>query len=334
MFYLWHEVYDKHHPKFSVVKFQDKFWLQQYDRYEPLDTIIGDSLSHPKYNHYFLLDDNRFHFFRFDIYREFSEPMKMADLDAIVSDRIDYLKTITKEELLFPVIDNIYVDWEAKKFLIGEKWQIFFRLYFIYINRNTLIEFNKYYWNVFNQDNVFLWPESFKTVSFLKKKLERDSFLLLYIKENSCKVVAVEDWFYKQIDQINFWVSNLMQMYKDNQIVKYWYKSAEEIDQNPLAKNLVLETIRFYIDYLCKWLEDQKLTDKDIFLVSSIVKNWNFMEEFNKIYTWFHNKYIVPFHHSDQLDLFGKHWNPEEMDSLIFLNSTKIKKLLVKVDEN
>ncbi|MBR6907255.1 hypothetical protein IKN40_01800 [bacterium] len=75
-----------------------------------MDTIIGDSLSHPKYNHYFLLDDNRFHFFRFDIYREFSEPMKMADLDAIVSDRIDYLKTITKEELLFPVIDNIYVD--------------------------------------------------------------------------------------------------------------------------------------------------------------------------------------------------------------------------------
>ena len=51
------------------------------------------------------------------------------------------------------------------------------------------------------------------------------------------------------------------------------HKSAEEIDQNPLAKNLVLETIHFYIDYLCRWLEDLKLTDKDIFLVSSIVKN-------------------------------------------------------------
>jgi hypothetical protein len=36
--------------------------------------------------------------------------MKMADLDAIVSDRIDYLKSITKEELLIPIIDNIYVD--------------------------------------------------------------------------------------------------------------------------------------------------------------------------------------------------------------------------------
>ena len=257
----------------------------------------------------------------------------MADLDAIVSDRIEYLKSITKEELLFPLIDNIYIDWEPKKYLIGEKWQIFFRLYFIYINRNTLLEFNKYYWNVFNQGNVFLWPESFKTVSFLKKKLERDSFLLLYIKETNCKVVAVEDWFYKQIDQINFWVNNLMQMYKDTQIVKYWYKSAAEIDQNPLAKNLVLETIHFYIDILCKWLNDLNLTDKDIFLVSSIVKNGNFMEEFNKIYAWFHNKYIVPFHHSEQLDLFWKHWNPEEMDSLIFLNSSKIKKQLVKTAE-
>jgi hypothetical protein len=76
-----------------------------------------------------------------------------------------------------------------------------------------------------------------------------------------------------------------------------------------------------------------KLTDKDIFLVSSIVKNWNFMEEFNKTYASFHNKYIVPFHHSDQLELYWKHWNPEEMDSLIFLNSTKIKKQLIKTEE-
>ncbi|MBR2158119.1 hypothetical protein IJ913_01640 [bacterium] len=56
------------------------------------------------------MDDTRFHFFRFDIYKEFSEALKMADLDAIVSDRIEYLKSITKEELLFPLIDNIYVD--------------------------------------------------------------------------------------------------------------------------------------------------------------------------------------------------------------------------------
>ena len=50
------------------------------------------------------------------------------------------------------------------------------------------------------------------------------------------------------------------------------------------------------------------------------------MEEFNKSYASFHNKYIVPFHHSSQLELFGKHRAPEDMDTLIFLNGGKIKK--------
>lgn len=329
MFYLWHEAYDAKHPKFCVVKFQERFGMQQYERYESLDNIITDSLGHQQYEHYFLLDDTRFHFFRFDIYKEKETAFTIEDINWIIADRLDYLKNITQEELLFTNIDTIFVNGEPKKFLIGEKGQLFFRLYFVYLNRNTLLAFNKSYGNIFNQKNVHLRPESFKTVNFLKRKLGRDSFLLLYIKESYCKVVAIEDGFYKSIEHINFGINFLMQMYKDNQIVKYRYKSAEEIEQNPLAKNLVLESIRFYVDYLCKWLSDHHLTDKDIFLISPITKNGNFMEEFNKVYAGFHNKYIVPFHYSDQLDTFGKHWAPEDIDALIFLNGSKMKKLIV-----
>jgi len=114
--------------------------------------------------------------------------------------------------------------------LIGAQGQIFFRLYLIYINRDTLLEFNKHYGNLFSHKHLKIFPESFKTISFLKRKLERDSFLLLYIKESYCKVVAIEDGFYKRIEHINFGINFLMQMYKDNQIVKYRYKTSEEID--------------------------------------------------------------------------------------------------------
>ena len=326
MFYLWREAYDPKYPKFCVVKFQERLGMQQYERYESLDQIIEHSLQHQNYDHHFLLDDGRFHFFRFDIYKEKDSPFTIDDFNTIIDERLEYLRNITQEELLFTNIDKIFVNGEEKKFLIGAKGQIFFRLYFVYLNRNTLLSFNKSYGNVFNQKNLHLRPESLKTISFLKRKLGRDSFLLLYIKENYCKVIAVEDGFYKQIEHINFGINFLMQMYKDNQIVKYWYKSSEEIDQNPLAKNLVLESIRFYVEYLCKWLNDLHLTEKDIFLISPIVKNGNFMEEFNKSYASFHNKYIVPFHHSSQLELFGKHRAPEDMDTLIFLNGGKIKK--------
>ena len=330
MFYLWREAYDPKHPKFCVVKFQERFGMQVYERYEDLQSIIADTLQHQHYEHHFLLDDGRFHFFRFDIFKEVEESFTIEDLNGIIQERLNYLKGITQEELLFTNIDTIFVNGEPKKFLIGEKGQLFFRLYFIYLNRNTLLEFNKGYGNVFNQKNIHLRPESFKTLSFLKRKLGRDSFLLLYIKESYCKVIAVEDGFYKQIEHINFGINFLMQMYKDNQIVKYRYKSSEEIDHNPLAKNLVLESIRFYVDYLCKWLSDLHMTDKDIFLISPIIKNGNFMEEFNKRYSSFHQKYIVPFHHSNQLEHFGKHWAPEDMDTLVFLNGRSIKKQLLE----
>lgn len=329
MFYLWHEEFDVKHPKFRIVKYQKDLGMQQYAVYESLQNVINQSFSYPEYNHYFLLDDSRFHFFRFDIFKELDRPFTIDDINEITHERLNYLKEITKEELLFTNVDSIFVNWEPQKYLIGAQGQIFFRLYLIYINRDTLLEFNKHYGNLFSHKHLKIFPESFKTISFLKRKLERDSFLLLYIKESYCKVVAIEDGFYKRIEHINFGINFLMQMYKDNQIVKYRYKTSEEIDANPLAKNLVLDNINFYVEYLCKWLNDLKLTNKDIFIISPIIKNWNFMDCFNKKYTTYHNKYIVPFHSSNQLEMFGKQWEPGDMDTLIFLNGSSVKKELL-----
>lgn len=329
MFYLWHEEFDTKHPKFRVVKFQKELGMQQYALYEWLGKLISQSANYPQYTHYFLLDDTRFHFFRFDIFKELESGFTIDDFNAILEERLAYLKTLTQEELLFTNVDSIFVNGQPKKFLIGACGQIFFRLYFIYINRNTLLDFNKVYGNLFGQKQIKIFPESFKTISFLKRKLERDAFLLLYIKESYCKVIAVEDGFYKTIEHINFGVNFLMQMYKDNQIVKYRYKTAEEIEENPLAKNLVLESISFYVEFLCKWLDDLQLTDKDIFIISPIIKNGNFMDCFNKKYTTYHNKYIVPFHSSNQLETFDRQWDPDDMDTLIFLNSNSLKNQLL-----
>lgn len=193
MFYLWHEEYDLKHPKFRVVKQQKELGMQQYCIFESLEGVISQAEKYPQYEHYFLLDDTRFHFFRFDIYREREETFTIDDFNEIVQERIAYLKTITKEELLFTNVDSIYINGQPKKYLIGNRGQIFFRLYLIYINRDTLLEFNKSYGNFFNHKHLKVFPESFKTISFLKRKLQRDSFLLLYIKESYCKVVAVED---------------------------------------------------------------------------------------------------------------------------------------------
>lgn len=44
------------------------------------------------------------------------------------------------------------------------------------------------------------------------------------------------------------------------------------------------------------------------------------MEVFNRKYREYADDYIVPFHHSDKLDTFDRTREPEDMDTLIFLN--------------
>ena len=112
-----------------------------------------------------------------------------------------------------------------------------------------------------------------------------------------------------------------MQMYRENQIVKYRYKSHDEIEGNPLAKSLVTETVSFYTQQICKWLES---------LISPIVKNPYFLELFNKFYGKFHSRYIVPFHSSSSLQTFDRERDSGDIDLLIFLNSKRLRTQLLE----
>ena len=121
-----------------------------------------------------------------------------------------------------------------------------------------------------------------------------------------------------------------MQMYRENQIVKYRYKSQSEIEANPLAKSLILETTAFYTQQLCKWLQDLQLTQQDLFLVSPIIKNPYFLDLFNKEYGKLYGRYIMPFHSSSKLQTFDRERDAGDIDLLIFLNSKSLKSQLLE----
>ena len=57
------------------------------------------------------------------------------------------------------------------------------------------------------------------------------------------------------------------------------------------------------------------------------MKNAHFMEIFNKEYSKENNNYIIPFHYSEDLELFGKQREPEDIDTLIYINQVKKKEL-------
>lgn len=324
MIQIWSEYYSKQNPRFRVYKIREK-QIQQYYAQENLKNCIKSSRDYPRYEHIFLLDENRFSFFRFDIFENYTQEVSIDDLQNIIKDKQSFIEQENKWNISFvsSYIEDIFVDWEKRNFVIGEKWEIFFRIYFIYIESITLNTFCSQYYNALECKNLTILPQSFHTILFLRRTLSRENFLLLYITEWFVKAIKVENGFYSSVERLNLGLNSLKQMYKDNGISQYRYKSYEEIEDNPFARDLIINTLEFYSSLLCKWLEEKWHKSNDIFVISHIVNNTHFMEIFNKQYKKLTNNYIIPFHSSDKLKTFQRKREPDGMDTLIYLNNEK-----------
>ncbi len=333
MFYIWYEYLSKSQPSFRVYKTPEKDQILQYILHEDFRKIVQESNKYPKYQHFFMLDESRFSFFRFDMYETFEDKFTLQDLKNIVEEKCQATKKYNEVdwERIMVYIDNVIVDGEEKKYVIWEKGKIFFRLYIVYLNKTTLNSMNSVYGNIFKVKNLNIVPQSFHTLLFLRNNLKKEDFVLLYINETFCKAIKIQNGFYHSVDTLNLGMSSLRQMYKDNGIVQYWYKSYEFIEGNPLAKNLVTDTLQFYSQLFCKWLQEKGLIWTDIIVISQITRNVHFIETFNQEYKKMTNNYIVPFHNSELLHTFGKTREPDDMDALIMMNREEYMKRVLGI---
>ena len=261
MFYIRYEHLSNVHPSFRVYKIREKDQILQYILHENLVNITNESREYPKYSHYFMLDESRFSFFRFDVFQTFEKKFIFQDLKNIIEEKCQATKKYNDVdgERIMVYIDSIHVNGEEKKHVIGETGEIFFRLYIVYLHKKTMNILNSVYGNFLETKNINILPQSFHTLLFLRNNLKKDNFVLLYITENSCKAIKIQNGFYHSVEILNLGMSALKQMYKDNGIVQYRYKTYDFIESNPLAKGLVKETLQFYSELFCKWFREKNL---------------------------------------------------------------------------
>lgn len=261
MHYLRYEYLSESYPRCNVFKLRDQSEILNYTLHEDISSVIKQSLEYPKYDHFFLLDESRFNFFRTDFFQYFEEEITIQQLNTLIKEKIIQIKNehAIEGEVITNYIDTIYVEGEEKKFLIGQKGQIFFRLYIIYMCKTSINRFNAVYGNVLDNKRIHLIPQSLYTLMFLRNTLKKENFTLLYITESYCKAITVKNGFYAGFDVLNLGISSLKQMYKDNGVVQYWHKEYQTIEANPLAKSLVVETLEFYSQLFCKWFNEKNL---------------------------------------------------------------------------
>jgi hypothetical protein len=112
MFYLWYEYLSESYPRFNVFKIRDQHELTSYTLHGDFSNIVEQTLEFTKYNHFFLLDESRFSFFRFDVFQEFTEPLTIQDVNKLIQEKIDATKKHNSidGQVVTTYIDTIFVD--------------------------------------------------------------------------------------------------------------------------------------------------------------------------------------------------------------------------------
>jgi hypothetical protein len=315
---LYDASYDGEH---GFIKMEEK--NGHYVKYEILEDIEG--ILHRTTcakDTYFFLREEYFDLYSFDIFQEFDTPCTRADLESITREK---RLTIQQEYdsaavELFHYVDVVYEQWLRKEHVMWTKGSVFFRISFVCLQQHMHSKFTMAKWAKWCRD-IRVYPDSFFTIDFIKKELGKDSFYLLYMHQSYAKLIHVSNGFYRMVETMNLGVEMLKQIYKDNGVIQFFYTKRDEINAQPLVKDIVITSVDFFTEMLSKWLGEFITRENDLILISPLTTNSYFQESFNKRYNHYINGFILPFHHSDNLQTFNRNRTPDEMDILTFVNT-------------
>jgi len=88
MYYLRYEYLSESFPRCNIFKIRDSKELLHYTIHEDLSSIVKQSAEYPRYDHFFLLDESRFSFFRCDVNQTFEEEITIHTLNEITKQKI------------------------------------------------------------------------------------------------------------------------------------------------------------------------------------------------------------------------------------------------------
>jgi len=271
----------------------------------------------------FLLDEQRFSFFSFDIFLDQKEPLDINQFKKIIEEKKNYIKEKYEKywEFLYFLVDDIYVNGEKKTYFLWDVWKIHFRLKFVLIGFETNDLFRIFSGNkLFENKNIEVFPQSTFTLNFLRDSLKKDDINLLYIFNDYTKLIQIKKWFYHKISKIPYWLEKIKTIFKDNDIYALYKDSFGSTEFNGFSQKLIWESFNFYSKIICKWISQELSSSKDLILISKISKNKFFIDSFSHVYGEMIKWYVLPFHTSKNLNKNDLNIDVWYLDIIVFLD--------------
>lgn len=257
-----------------------------------------------------LLDEQRFSWFATPVAFCAIKPCTVQDMYDIIDPILQKYWGHNSEKLFYH-IDGISVDGVESDYYIGKQWDIRCVVHVIALRRDDRYMAKSVLGNAI--DSVSIYPASFFTLHHIKQTLHKQDGTVLYIWQHYTKRVVFENGMYKTCEVLDLWWQVLKDIYEENNIREFFDSKKGTLETNAYAKDLVDQSVRFYVDMLMRWLRSYRI-EGNVFLVSDIVHNEYFMETFASMYQQYTQWFVVPISHVQWLKTYGRNWQEEDLD--------------------
>lgn len=257
-----------------------------------------------------LLDEKKFLWVSAPVVAHFDRPCTVGAMKAIIDPIFDaHLRSDTQR--LFYHMDDICVNWEPTDYYIWKTGEFRFLLQMVAIRRDNWYDTKAVLWD--RIQNVHIYPASFFTLHHIKDTLKKQNGTILTLGQHYTKRIVFENGVYTDSEVVDLGWQVLKDVYAENNITDFFDATSEIIENNPYAKNLVEQSVAFYVDMLMRRLRNYNMKG-DVFLVSSLTNNEYFMKEFNSKYQQYSFSFVVPLMHMKWLKTFGRTRAPDDID--------------------
>ncbi len=290
-----------------------------------LTTLLTENTVEEGSKKVFLIDEDRFNIFNFSITKNFNNKISLSDIKEIVKNKKANITTNHWNvwKFLYYNIENIFINWEQKDFLIWQSWKINFQISFFYLDFETVNLFKKFAGNKFLTDtNLQIYPASLFTNTFIKRSTQKENIALLYILNKEIKLIIIKDSKIKKIEKLSLGLSHLKEIFKESGNLEAYFSCLNSYkNYSWIGESIIVKNLSFYCWTITKRLKDNLPKSYNIVLLSKLTKSEMFWSIFSKNYcqqVWW---YIIPFEHKNNFNSFWYKFEKDEVDLLAFLNS-------------
>ncbi len=237
------------------------------------------------------LKDTNFNYYYNNFYFNQDKKFNLLQLEKLLSSFC-----INKnEKIIWYYINNIIINWQKEKFILWKKWEISFWIWLYTLHKKYLDKIKWIFW----QNKVKIYPSSISSIQCISNFFE--SWNLIYLLENNTKIIKLEKWFYKKIEEIEVGLKSL-----SNSIAEIFHTDICFEELNEFQKSVYLKKINEFIQPISIFIK-KNISNKTLYLISDLKKYPKLIDRLSDNL----NIWIIPlkidnksFKTIEQLDLF------------------------------